>query len=294
MQAITDVGFLGLGHMGAAMAERLLGKPFRFHVYDPSPAALKPFTDGGAVAHTSPKSVADAATVVFACLPSQKVSLDVAFGDKGVAHGSKIRIYVEMSTIGKKTIDEIAGGLAERDIETVDSPITGGPPVARAGNLTLLVSGAPAARDALQPIFEMIGKNIYALGDRPGMGQAMKIVNNLLMATNMVAACEGLAFGAKAGLDHQTMLDILRKGTGQSFSGCEILQRAVSGTFDFGAALTIIDKDMALGLEEAQALGLKLPVLDQARALWSEAYEAGWGDRDFTTVLTYVEQQAQH
>ena len=290
MTKTTDIGFLGLGRMGAAIAERLLGRAIRVHVYDTSAAALKPFRDGGAVVHESPKAVADAATIVFACLPGQQVSLNVALGPLGVIQGSAIRIYVEMSTIGKETIDGIAAGLSAKNIVTVDAPVTGGPPVARSGNLTLLVSGTPAALDELQPFLALMGRNIHTLGDKPGMGQAMKVVNNLIMAANVVVASEGLAFGAKAGLDAGQMLRILRDGTGQSFAACEIVERAVRGTFDYGAALSILDKDTALGLQEAGALGLTMPVIDQARKTWHEAYEAGWGDKDFTAILAFIEQ----
>jgi 3-hydroxyisobutyrate dehydrogenase len=290
MKKLTDIGYLGLGHMGSAIAERLLGQSFKLHVYDPSAAALEPFAKGGAVVHASPRAVADAATVVFACLPSQQVSLDVALGEGGVSQGRAIEAYVEMSTIGKETIDRIATGLTAHGVQTIDAPVTGGPPVARAGNLTLLTSGDLVTLEALQPLFALMGRNIYTMGDRPGMGQAMKMVNNIIMAANVVVAAEGLTFGAKAGLDAGRMLDVLRKGTGQSFAACEILQRGVSGTFDYGAALTILDKDMTLGMHEADVLGLKLPVIEEARDLWHAAYQAGWGERDFTTILAFVEE----
>lgn len=287
MTKMTDIGFLGLGQMGAAIAERLLGKDFRLHVYEPSPQALAPFLAGGAVVHKSPREVADVATVVFACLPNQKVSMQVA---QEVGQGGAIRIYVEMSTIGKETIDRIASVMSAARIETVDSPITGGPPVARAGNLTLLVSGQPSAVETLQPILRLMGRNIYTLGDKPGMGQAMKVVNNIIMAANTVIASEALAMGAKAGLDAGQMLEVLANGTGQSFAACTIVERGVRGTFDYGAALSIVNKDVNLGVDEARALGVAMPVIDRARQSWNAAYKAGWGDKDFTAILAFIEQ----
>ncbi len=272
------------------MAERLLHKPFRLHVHDPSSTAMKPFIEGGAIAHDSPRSVADAAAVVFACLPSQQVSLTAALGPDGVVHGSVIEVYAEMATIGKETIDRIASGLSAKGTEIVDAPVTGGPPVARAGKLTMLVAGKPAALDTVRPLLAMMGKDIYTIGDRPGLGQAMKVVNNLIMAANMVVACEGLAMGSKAGLDAGLMLEVLKAGTGQSFAGCEILRRGVQGTFDYGAALSILDKDVTLGLQEANTLGVNMPVIDQARVTWHSAFEAGWGEQDFTSILKFVEQ----
>src|SRR5688572_24122002 len=164
MGEVTDLGFLGLGQMGGAMAERLLGKSVRLHVFDPSPTATVHFTERGAVVHSSPRSVADAASIVFACLPSRKVSEDVALGETGVARGNAIKIYVEMSTIGRTCIQLIAQALAGRDIHTVDAPISGGPPRARDGTLAMMVAGNAADVSAVTPWLRCIGKGVYVLG----------------------------------------------------------------------------------------------------------------------------------
>ncbi|MFT3814911.1 MAG: NAD(P)-dependent oxidoreductase [Acidovorax sp.] len=287
----TDVGFLGLGQMGSAIAERLLGQPFRLHVHDPAASVMAHFRAQGAVTHASPREVADHASVVFACLPNVKVSQQVALGDGGVAHGRAIKVYAEMSTIGREAIEGIARQLGGHGIEMLDSPVTGGAPVARAGNLTLLVSGDGAVVAGVRPLLDLMGRNVFVLGDQPGMGQIMKVVNNIIMGANLVVASEGLALGAKAGLNPAVMHAALQAGTAQSFAAGTILQRALAGTFDYGAALTILDKDMALGLEEARALGASLPVIQQARDQWHGAYEAGLGGLDFTAILQYVERR---
>ncbi|MFT3816582.1 MAG: NAD(P)-dependent oxidoreductase [Rubrivivax sp.] len=292
MNPNTHVGFLGLGQMGGAIAERLLGKDFQLHVHDPAAQAMERFVAQGAVAHGSPKAVADAAGIVFACLPSQPVSLAAALGSDGVVHGKAIEVYAEMSTIGREVMQAIAGGLEARGIETLDSPVTGGAPLARAGRLTLLVSGPPATVAAARPWLEMMGKDIFVLGDRPGMAQLMKLVNNIVMGANVLAACEGLSLGAKAGLDAGVMLRALSAGSGQSFAAAQFVQRGVAGSFDFGAALRLLDKDMSLGLGEAAALDVTMPVIAEAQAQWHAACEAGLGDRDFTTILQFVEQRS--
>ena len=122
-----NLGFLGLGHMGRPMAERVLGPDVRLHVFDPSSQAMDALTQAGAVRHTSPRSVADAATIVMACLPSRAVSEEVAAGRDGIAHGKSVEIYVEMSTIGRDSIESIAQTLSARGIRAVDAPITGRP-----------------------------------------------------------------------------------------------------------------------------------------------------------------------
>lgn len=292
MKPFQNVGFLGLGQMGGAMAERLLGADFRLHVFDPRAAAMERFTQSGAVAHNSPVSVANAASIVFACLPSQEVSRQAAFGPGGVVHGSAIRIYAEMSTIGKDAVEQIALALIEKGIETVDAPITGGLPGARAGTLAMLVSGSPSSIETIYPLLRVIGKDVYSMGDHPGMAQVMKLVNNLVMASNMIVASEGLVFGAKAGLDADMMLRVLHAGTGASFVSSAILKNAISGVFNFGAALSIIEKDVSVGLHEASLLGVAMPVTDKARTIWHAAYEAGRGGEDFTTILQVVEEKS--
>jgi 3-hydroxyisobutyrate dehydrogenase-like beta-hydroxyacid dehydrogenase len=289
MSDVVNIGFLGLGQMGGAIAQRLLRKDWQLHVYDPRPDAMAAFVAAGATAHGSPASVADAATVVFSCLPSQDVSLAVAFGPNGIVYGKAIRVYAEMSTIGGQTLERIASKLSANGIETIDAPVTGGPPAARAGTLTIMLSGEAAALATVQPILAMMGKNVIHVGGRSGMAQTMKVINNLIMAANMVTACEGLAMGVKAGLDVDTMLDVLRAGTGQSFAGCEILRRAVADSFDFGAKLSIVSKDMALGVHESAALQTTTPVLDLAGAIWIEAGKTDLHDEDFTAIMKFVE-----
>jgi 3-hydroxyisobutyrate dehydrogenase-like beta-hydroxyacid dehydrogenase len=291
MKSVKDIGFLGLGKMGASMAERLMGDAVRLHIYDPSEAALEPFAKGGAIVHDSPRAVADAASMVFACLPNREVSLAVGLGADGVVHGSAIRLYVEMSTIGQDLIEQIGAGLAKRGIDIVDAPVSGGPPAARAGTLAMLVSGEPSAVAQVSLLLARIGKEVFPMGNRPGMAQVMKIVNNIVMAANMVVCAEGLAMGAKAGLDADMMMRLIDSGSGQSFACSRIMSRAVSGQFDFGAALAVIEKDMALGLAEAGLMEVTMPAIERARDVWHAAYEAGRGDEDFTSILRFVEER---
>ncbi|MFD1559526.1 NAD(P)-dependent oxidoreductase [Paraburkholderia silviterrae] len=288
METMENIGFIGLGQMGGPMAERLLGRSFRLHVYDPSPVALAPFAAGGAIVHDSPRAVADAASIVFACLPGRDVSLAVGLGPDGVVHGSAIRLYAEMSTIGQDIVEQIGRALAEEGIGMVDAPISGGGPAARAGTLAMLVSGAPDLVEQVSPLLSLIGKEVFVMGERPGMAQIMKIVNNVIMATNLVVCSEGLVMGAKAGLDADMMMRLLDAGTAQSFACSKMLSRAVSGQFDYGAALAIIEKDMSLGLDEAQLLNVALPTIERARDVWHAAYNAGLGRDDFTSILKFV------
>jgi 3-hydroxyisobutyrate dehydrogenase-like beta-hydroxyacid dehydrogenase len=289
MANVTSIGFLGLGQMGAPMAERLLAEDVRLHVFDPRPAAMEPFIARGAVHCASPAAVADAARVVFACLPNSAASEEVA---AAVAGGRAVRVYAEMSTIGKRAVEGIAARLGARGVAVVDAPISGGPAGARAGTLAMLAAGPPKAVAELDPWLRRIGREVFVLGDTPGQAQVMKLVNNLMFASNLVAACEGLAMGAKAGLDPDAMLAMVNAGTGRSVATERVLEEVVSGRFAFGAALSVLDKDVTLGLAEAATLGVPMWALEQAARVWRFAVTQGAGAEDVTAIARFMERWA--
>ncbi|HEX2939845.1 MAG TPA: NAD(P)-dependent oxidoreductase [Rhodopila sp.] len=283
----TAIGFIGLGQMGAPMAERLLAPDVRLHVFDTRPDAMAPFVERGAVACASPAAVAAEAEIVFACLPTARASEAVA---AEVAGGSALRLYAEMSTIGREAIERIAALLAARGIACVDAPISGGPAGARAGTLAMLAAGDPEAVAALRSWQLRIGKTVFVMGEQPGQAQVMKLVNNLMFATNLVAACEGLAMGAKAGLDPDAMLAMVNAGTGRSMASERVLEEVLSGRFAFGAALSVLDKDVRLGLAEATALDVPMWTMEQAARVWRFAATQGAGTEDLTVVARFMEE----
>ena len=285
----TSIGFLGLGHMGASMAERLVAPDLNLYVFDTRQEAMEPFVERGATACASPALVANSAEIIFASLPNPHVSEAVA---AEVAGGSAVRFYAEMSTIGQESMERIASLVAARGIALVDSPVTGGPAVARAGNLTLLASGAPEAVAVVKPWQLRIGKTVFVMGDRPGQAQVMKLVNNLLLAANLVTACEGFVMGAKAGIDPDAMLAMVNAGTGRSLVTEHMMEHVVSGDFAFGGALALLDKDARLGLAEATALNVPMWTLEQAARVWRFAMIQGHGNEDVTAIARVMESWA--
>ena len=292
MANTTHIGFIGLGQMGAPMAERLLAEDVTLHVHDPRPEAMAPFVARGAIACASPRAVADAAEVIFACLPNGKVSQAVASGADGVIGGGAVRLYAEMSTIGKTTVAGIAATLAGRGIAMVDAPISGGPAGARAGTLAMLAAGAPAAVEALRPWLMRIGRRVFVLGEQPGQAQVMKLVNNMIFAANMVSTLEGFSLGAKAGLDADTMLEMINAGTGRSMVSEHIMAQVLSRRFAFGATIAVVDKDVSLGLAEAAALDVPMWGLEQAARVWRFAASQGAGADDISELARVMERWA--
>lgn len=282
-----ELGFLGLGQMGAAIAERLEQRGARLHVHDPNEAAMAPFLERGAVRHESSRSVADAAGIVFACLPNGTVSEAVA---PEVAKGGAVKIYVEMSTIGSPALAKVQAMVEPRGITLVDCPISGGPKGARAGTLTVICAGPPEVRVQIMPWLQRIGGRVFEVGDKPGQGQLMKLVNNLVNAANMATAFEALVLGAKGGLDPDLMVSVLNVSTGQNNATLTKVPKAVlTGSFDYGAALTTMVKDVVLGLAEADALGVPMWVHEQVGQLWRFGEHQGLGRADLTALIQILE-----
>ena len=282
-----ELGFLGLGQMGAAIAERLESPDIRLHVFDPNPVAVAPFVLRGAVDHASARSVADAAPTVFACLPEGAVSEAVA---REVAEGSALRTYVEMSTIGGPTLRRVAETVAARGITLVDCPISGGPKGARAGTLSVITAGPSDAVARVRPLLDRIGRNVFVVGEQPGQAQLMKLVNNLINAANMATAFEALVLGAKGGLDADQMVAVINASTGRNSATQDKVPRAVlPGTFDYGARLATMVKDVVLGLAEAEALGVPMWVHESVGALWRFGVTQGLGEQDLTSLIKVLE-----
>ncbi len=282
-----DLGFLGLGQMGAAIAERLAQAGARLHIFDPDPVAMAPFVLNGAVDHASARAVADAAAIVFACLPGAAISQAVA---ADVAQGTALRVYVEMSTIGSRTMRAIAEQMQARGITLIDCPISGGPKGARAGTLSVIAAGPQSALAEVRPWLDRIGRSVFVMGETPGQAQLMKLVNNLLNAANLAAAFEVLVLGAKGGLDPDLMVQVINVSTGRNSATLDKVPRAVlPGTFDYGAKLATMYKDVTLGLEEAHTLGVPMWAHETVAQLWRFAMQQDMGEQDFTALIKLIE-----
>jgi hypothetical protein len=287
-----DIGFIGLGNMGAHMARRLLEAGHRVVVYDTRQEAIGELAARGAVAARSPAEVADAAETVMASLPTPDVVLKVATGPDGVIEGKHVRRFVDLSTTGAVMAQRIFKLLAARGIVQIDSPVSGGVRGAEKGTLAVMASGPLAEIAAIEPALAVIGK-IFILGEHPGAGQTMKLVNNVLSATAMTATSEAMVTGMKAGLDPRLMLDVINAGTGRNTATEDKFAKAVlTGTFDLGFTAGLMMKDVNLFLAEREALGVPTDVIDAvARLLKLTCDEAG-PDADISAVVQPVEKRA--
>ena len=288
---ISDLGFLGLGNMGGAIAHRLVDGGARLHVFDPDQSKMADFIARGASGHGSAAAVAAVAPVVFACLPSPAISARVA--DELADTPGRMRVYVEMSTIGSRALREISDRLGAHGVSVVDSPISGGPKGAQAGTLSVITAGPAASVALVRPWLEIVGKTVFVVGDTPGQAQLMKLVNNLISAANMATAFEALVLGAKGGLDAAMMVAVINASSGRNqATETKVPQSVLTGTFDYGARLAIMQKDVALGLKEAEQLGVPMFAHETIGQLWRFAMNQGRGEDDFTSLIRMMEEWA--
>ena len=257
-----DIGFIGLGKMGFPMARRLIEAKHQLVVFDQRKEAVDKLVALGAKSAASPKDVADRVETVLASLPSLQASLDVATGKDGVIEGKRIKRFVDLSTVGSQMAVRIHGLLAKRNIVQLDSPVSGGVGGAEKGTLAVMVSGPRADFEAIKPALDVIGK-VFFIGEKPGSGQTMKLANNFLSATAVVATSEAVVMGVKAGLDPAVMIDVINAGSGMNTASRDKFPRAIlPRTFDFGFATGLMVKDVRLCLEEMKSLGLSMEVAE--------------------------------
>jgi 3-hydroxyisobutyrate dehydrogenase-like beta-hydroxyacid dehydrogenase len=288
----AHVGFVGLGHMGGPMASRLLEAGYTLTVYDLCRDAVAALVDRGARAAESPAAVACAADTVLLSLPAPSVVREVALGGSGLVAGSMLRTVIDLSTTGARMALEIAAALAARGIASVDAPVSGGVAGAITGTLAVMVACPRAIFTTLEPMLTHLGK-VFFIGERPGMGQTMKLANNLLSATALAATAEAIVFGVKAGLDPATMVAVINAGSGRnSASEDKFPRRILPRTFDAGFTTGLMHKDVALCLEEADALGVPMSVAKAVGELWRRALEEIGAEQDFTTIVQLVERSA--
>lgn len=288
MTTSSVLGFIGLGSMGSAMAPRLVAAGHDVIGFDRTETALATFVAAGGRGAESVEAVAAGADIVFVSLPTPQIVRDVAVS---LVAGAP-RIVIDLSTTGPKMAAEVANELAGANIAWVDAPVSGGRGGALAGRLSLMVACPPGIWDEVRPLLDTFGKTFH-VGDKPGQAQTMKLVNNSLSVAALVATCEGMAMGVKAGLDPHVMLDVLNASSGRNSATTDKMPRAVlPRSFDFGFATQLSLKDMKLCLDEAEAMGVPMLMGNTARTMLTITQARFGGDADFTNMARVVEEWA--
>ncbi|MFB0612039.1 NAD(P)-dependent oxidoreductase [Aurantiacibacter poecillastricola] len=284
------VGFLGLGRMGGPMAARLAGKCSRLLVHDVADDAVAALVTEGAEAAGSAVALGEQCDVVFTSLPTPQIVREAVLGGDGITARKSPRILCDLSTSGPQLAAELAEALP--DTACLDAPVSGGIAGAKAGTISIMVGGPESAFEEIRPLLEALGKPMH-MGETPGSGQTMKLVNNLLGAVAIGVTAEGMAFGIKQGLDPARMIEVLNQSTGINSATRDKWPRAVlPRTFDFGFAAALSLKDTRLLLDEAEAAHVPLPLGGIVADYLERTLEREGADADFTAIAKVVEEAA--
>jgi 3-hydroxyisobutyrate dehydrogenase len=280
----TRLGWIGTGVMGQSMCSHLIAKGFAMTVYNRSRDKAKSLLDRGAAWAASPRQVAEKSDVVFAIVGFPKDVREVFLGSDGALAGSKAgSILVDMTTSEPSLAAEIYQAAKAKGVHAIDAPVSGGDVGAREARLSIMIGGDREVSDALQPCWESMGKTIIYQG-AAGAGQHTKMVNQTLIATNMIGVCEALLYASKAGLDLPTVLQSVSPGAAGSWSLSNLGPRIIANNFDPGFFVEHFIKDMGIALSEASRMGLSLPGLALAHQLYVALKAQGHG-RDGTHAL---------
>jgi len=289
---MSECGFIGLGRMGGAMARRLIEAGHGVIAFDVSATACDALAVRGASIASSARAVTDSVPVVFLSLPNPQVVVDTMLGEQGAIDGNRLEVCVDLSTSGPEAAIKLALVLAERNIASLEAPVSGGVKGAREGTLSLMVSGPQTAWQRVRPLLEVFGRPFF-MGETAGAGQTMKLVNNLLGACAIAITAEGMTIGVKAGLDPVRMIDVLNVSSGRSSATLDKWPRAVlPRTFDFGFAAGLCLKDVRLCLAAARALGVPLGVGTAVCELLERTVHTWGAESDFTAMTKIVESDA--
>jgi len=288
----TRMGWVGTGVMGASMCGHILDAGYRVTVYNRTAAKAQALLDQGATWANSPKAVAEASDVVITIVGFPNDVREVYLGEDGVLAGASAgSIVVDMTTTEPSLAQEIATGAKDKGIYAIDAPVSGGDVGARNASLSIMVGGEKAAVDAIMPLFERMGKHIVYQGPA-GAGQHTKMCNQIVIAGTMVGVCESLIYGAKAGLDLETMLKSISGGAAACWTLDNLASRILSRNFDPGFFVEHFIKDMGIALDEAKHMDLSLPGLALVHQLYLAVQAQGHGKLGTHALMLALEKMS--
>lgn len=284
------IGYLGVGNMGLPMAARLLDAGHEVWIFDVRDEAMQPLMERQARRAKSPKDLADNCETVVISLPTLAVFRRALEGSEGLLAGAAMRTLVNTCTVGSPFVREVVALCRSKDVTVIDAPISGGVVGAREGTLAVMVSGTPSKVAELMPVFKAWGTTIVVAGEAPGAAQVMKLTNNMLCAVAFVATSEAMTMSGRAGIPPEAMLQVLNNGTGRNFATMHVFPNTVlSGTFDFGATLEILVKDVDLAIEQGEELGVPMWVCQAVRLVLKHGVFQGRAQQDLSRVVEIIE-----
>jgi len=280
------IGFIGVGAMGKPMAGNLLAAGHEVFIFDVNSANVHELEKEGAKVCTGSKDLAEKAELIIASLPNAKIVETVMTGRDGIFAGCKPgTIIMDMSSVAPASTKAMAKIAEQSGLQYIDAPVSGGVAGAAAGTLTIMAGCNKETFEKVSPVLKALGKNIYHAGET-GSGDAVKIVNNLLLGANMAALAEALVLGAKMGLSARVMKDVISVSSGRSYAlEAKFDNFIMADSFDTGFAVDLQYKDLGLALEAARDVCCPLPLTAAAMEVFEAARAKGLNRKDISSVI---------
>jgi 3-hydroxyisobutyrate dehydrogenase len=286
------IGFLGLGTMGAAMAANLARAGFSVTAWNRSPGRAPELDDLGVERATTPADVAGIADVVVVCVSDTPDVEEVIFGNHGLAEAARSgSLVIDCSTISPSATRDFAARLAQHGVELVDAPVSGGSEGAQKGTLTIFCGGRADAVERARPILAAMGRTITHVGPS-GSGQAVKAVNQVILAGTYLGVAEGIVLAIKAGLDVDQVVEALGGGAAQSWVLANRSGRMLANDYPLGFKVALHRKDLGIALAMAREMGAELPVTDLAADFETELIAAGHGEDDMSALARVIRERS--
>jgi len=285
-QAGMPVGVIGLGSMGMGVARSLLRAGLPVSGYDVRPEARRQFEELGGVAASCPGEAGRRARAVVILVVNAEQTEEVIFGAGGLAESMEPgSVIVTSSTVPPAFAADLGRRIESRGLMNIDAPVSGGVKKAAEGQLTVMASGPPAAFERCAPLFEAIAGKLYRLGEKPGQGSTVKMINQLLAGVHIAAAAEAMALGIKAGADPAMLFEVISNSAGSSWMFQNRVPHILAGDYTPLSAVNIFVKDLGLVLDSSRKLSFPLPLTATAHQIFLAAAAAGHGGEDDSAVI---------
>jgi len=290
------VGIVGTGNMGGGMALNLLARNWHVQVHDVDPGKVEALAARGAIACPDAARTAANVPITLICVIDAAQCDEVLWGERGVhvrPQGLAGHTVMLCPTIAPGDVERLASRLARAGAATIDAPMSGGPHRAADGTMSLMVACEASVRASHRELIDALSSRVFHLGERPGDGARMKLVNNLLAGINLVGAAEALAMAQRMGMDLSTVLDVIEQSSGQSWVGSDRMRRAIEGDYAPRAHATLLRKDTALAVQAAREAGFEGPLGAAASEVFARVLERGWAHLDDAVVFRLLNGSAE-
>ena len=292
LERSKTLGIVGVGVMGGGIAANLLKGGADLVVYDANPARVQHFASLGAYAASSAADVAKQASTLISMVETTAQSEEVIMGPNGFQSAAQAGdVILSMATIDPLAVKEWHKELKARGIDLIDAPVSGGQDRAESGDLSIICGGDAGVVERIKPLLDSCARQVFHMGE-VGQGLAMKLCNNMLIQVGTVAVAEAMVLGAKAGLDPQQMVDVIRQSTGHSVAFEMRAPRYLEGNFEPGGTVDITWKDQTLQTDFANALGVPLVLANTTRQIFQWARGLGYNKTDSSITVRMYEEAA--